>query len=64
MKAHRNATGTKSNQSRMMQRWKWIDTAPRSPPVKACDPSVSSAVVPPSATHQPAVRVPTQIRNS
>lgn len=38
-----------------MHRCKWMETSVRrSPPVKACDPNVSSAVVPPSATHQPA----------
>ena len=54
MNAHKQQTGINKTQRTTRHRWKWMDTSERrSPPVKAWEPKVSSAVVPPSATHQP-----------
>lgn len=54
MFAHTMPTGTKSNHSIATQRWKCTDKSVECfPPVNACEPKVSRAVDPPSATHHP-----------
>lgn len=56
--AHNRETGIRRIHRMITHRWKWTDRSVfRLPPVKDWDPRVSSAVVPPSATHHPKKQV-------
>lgn len=56
IKAHKMHTGTRRAHSNTMHLWRWMDRSVGwLPPVNDCDPRVSRAVDPPSATHHPVV---------